>query len=156
MAADRLPKTPLFLALLAVGANSLSSIAADTIFVSAFSLGELSRFVGISALVRVASSFAYAAIVERALGAHPDPRKASRLDGAVMLATAAAFVLSAVVAHTSDKRLLYAVCIAQLVLPPLLPLVAFNATTSTLRARDAKLRKRQWRGGAIYVLVCLH
>ncbi len=138
MAADRLPKTPLFLALLAVGANSLSSIAADTIFVSAFSLGELSRFVGISALVRVASSFAYAAIVERALGAHPDPRKASRLDGAVMLATAAAFVLSAVVAHTSDKRLLYAVCIAQLVLPPLLPLVAFNATTSTLRARDAK------------------
>ena len=138
MAGERLPKTPLLLAVLAVGASSLSSIAADTIFVSAFSLGDLSRFVGISAVVRVASSFAYAAIADRMLGANPDPRKAARLDSAVLIAAALAFALSATFAHSSDKRILYAVCLAQLVLPPLLPLVAFNATTSTLRARHAK------------------
>ncbi len=138
MKVERLPKTPLWLALFAVGANGLSTIAGDTLFVSTFSLGELSRFVGVSAVVRVLASFAYAALMTRMLGSDPGARSSSRFDAAVIAATAALLVASALMAGATDRGAVLAVCIAQLVLPPLLPLIAFNATTSTLEARHAK------------------
>lgn len=135
---ERMPRAPLALAFLCVGANGLSSIAADTLFVSAFSLGQLAQFVGVSALVRVAASFLYAALSERILGSDPPPARAARLDAWVVAITAAGFALSAIASASSSLPVIYAVCLAQLVLPPLLPLVAFNTTAGALRARDAK------------------
>ncbi|MBK8941836.1 MAG: cyclic nucleotide-binding domain-containing protein [Polyangiaceae bacterium] len=134
----RLPVAPLALAFLCVGAGGLGTIAGDTLFVSAFSLGELSRFVGISSLVRVGAAFAYAAVAERLLGADPPPARAARFDAAIVLLTAATFIAAAIGASSSDKAVLYAVCLALLVFPPLLPLIAFNTAASSLQARDAK------------------
>ncbi|NUO54604.1 MAG: hypothetical protein HOV80_37670, partial [Polyangiaceae bacterium] len=134
--APRFPLTPLALAFACVGANGLSTIAADTLFVSAFSLGDLSRFLGVAAVVRVVASLAYAAVMDRLAGS--DPRRAGAIDGAVVALTAALLAGSALLANSSSPAVIYAVCLAQLVLPPLLPLLAFNATASLLAARHAK------------------
>ena len=131
-----LPLAPLALAFACVGANGLSTIAADTIFVSVFSLGDLSRFLGVAAVVRVVASLLYAAIVDRVAG--DDPRRAGTLDGAVLAVTILLFGGSALVARSGSPAVLYGLCLAQLVLPPLLPLIAFNAITSLLAARQAK------------------
>lgn len=129
---------PLALAFLCVGANGLASIAGDTLFVSAFSLGELSRFVALSAVVRVAASFGYAAIADGLLGAEPSPRRAARLDAVFVGLTGLGFVASAIAAASEARSAIYAVCLAQVILPPILPLIAFNTTASALRTRDAK------------------
>lgn len=121
-----------------MGANSLGAIAADTIFVSTFSLGELSRYVAISAVLRVVASFAYAWGTERVLGPRPSQLRAARFDAALVAAAGLSFFVTALFAASPSRAALYAVCVAQLVLPPLLPLVAFNATTASLRARHAK------------------
>lgn len=131
-------RAALALAFLAVGANGLATIGGDTLFVTVFSLGDLSRFVGIAALVRVASSFLYAALAEKLLGRDPSPARAGKLDAVVIAITATACALCAVASVTSDRRVIYAVCLAQVVLPPILPLIAFNTIASALRARDAK------------------
>lgn len=132
----RFPWGPLALAFACVGANGLSTIAADTIFVSAFSLGDLSRFLGVAAVIRVVASLLYAAVMDRVAG--DDPRRAGSLDGAVIGATVVLMGGSALLARSDSPALLYAVCLAQLLLPPLLPLIAFNAITSLLAARQAK------------------
>ncbi|MBL9027981.1 MAG: cyclic nucleotide-binding domain-containing protein [Myxococcales bacterium] len=131
-----LPLAPLALAFACVGANGLSTIAADTIFVSVFSLGDLSRFLGVAAVVRVVASLVYAAAVDRIAG--DDPRRAGALDSAVVAVTIVLLGASAVVARSESPAILYALCLAQLLLPPLLPLIAFNAITSLLAARQAK------------------
>ncbi len=132
----RFPWAPLVLAFTCVGANGLSTIAADTIFVSTFSLGELSQFLGVAAVVRVAASLIYAAVSERIAG--DDPKKSAKVDGAVVAATVALLAVSAALAGSESPTIAYAVCLTQLVLPPLLPLLAFNATASLLAARQAK------------------
>jgi len=137
-AREKLPSAPLLLAFLCVGANGLGAIASDTIFVSTFSLGELSRFVGVSAIVRVVASFAYAALFERLLGHDPSPERAARLDAVVVGGACVTFAASALFATSDNPSILYAVCLAQLVLSPLLPLIAFNTTASALAARHAK------------------
>lgn len=134
----KVPAAPLWLAFCCVGANGLGGIAGDALFVTAFSLGALSKFVGIAALVRVASSFAYAAIVERILDRDPSPEAAARVDAGFAAVAALGFVASAIGATSESPSILYAVCLAQLVLPPILPLVAFNAAAGSARLRDAK------------------
>lgn len=129
---------PLALAFFCVGANGLASIAGDTLFVSVFSLGELSRFVALSAIVRVAASFGYAAIADGLLGSDPSPRRAARLDAVFVGLTGLGFLVSAIAAATEARAAIYAVCLAQVILPPILPLIAFNTTASALRTRDAK------------------
>ncbi len=131
-----LPLAPLALAFVCVGAGGLSTIAADTLFVSVFSLGELSRFLGVSAVVRVAAAFVYAAVVERV--ARDDARRAGALDAVVLGLTAALLAASAVVVPGASPTVIYVVCLAQLLVPPLLPLIAFNALASLLAARQAK------------------
>ncbi|MFO0549991.1 MAG: cyclic nucleotide-binding domain-containing protein [Polyangiaceae bacterium] len=136
--ADAVPLLPLALAFFCVGANGLGAIASDTIFVSTFSLGELSRFVGVSALVRVLVAIAYARTGERLLGPEPTPQRALRFDAIVAALAIITFLVSAAASTSSSRAVLYTVSLAQLVLPSLLPLVAFNATTSSLAARHAK------------------
>ncbi|NUP07953.1 MAG: cyclic nucleotide-binding domain-containing protein [Polyangiaceae bacterium] len=132
------PAAPLLLAFVCVGASGLSAIAGDTLFLSAFSLGELSRFVGVSALVRVVASLVYAALFERWASRDPSPRHAAKFDASVIALAAGGFVVTSWGATLGGPIATYAVCLAQLVLPPILPLIAFNAIASALQARDAK------------------
>jgi hypothetical protein len=117
-------------AFLAVGVSILAAVAGDALFVSTFSLGKLSRFSIVAPLVKVAAAFGYAAVARRAPGAHRD---------ALMLgATAALLAATGAAAARGGATVVYAVCLALLVLPPLLPLVAFNAVASCFDARQAK------------------
>jgi hypothetical protein len=133
-----IPAAPIALALVAVWASNLAQIAGDTLFVSAFSLGDLSRFLGVSAVVRVAAALAYAYLSERAGGSAGDVRRASRFDGLVLSATAVLSLGAATLAHAGTRLTTLLACGLTLVLPPLLPLIAFNAATATLAARHAK------------------
>ncbi|MEJ7733451.1 MAG: hypothetical protein WKG00_30185 [Polyangiaceae bacterium] len=119
----------LCLAFLAVGSMSLAAIAADTLFVSTFSLGALSRFFVISSVVRFVAALAYGALLARSPGA--------RVDTALLVACAATLGASALVAGGGPTSV-YAVSLVALLLPPLLPLVAFNAITACFHARQAK------------------
>ncbi|HTJ84902.1 MAG TPA: hypothetical protein VL400_24460, partial [Polyangiaceae bacterium] len=132
-----IPRAPIALAFACVGASNLAQIAGDTLFVSAFSLGDLSKLVGASAVVRVAASLAYAYLAER-VGRGGDARKTARFDGAILAACAALSLGSAALARADTRATTLAACLVQLVLPPLLPLIAFNAATASLAARHAK------------------
>ena len=118
------------LAFFCVGAVGLATIASDTLLVSAFDLGAVSRFYVVASAVRVAVAFGYAGLARRFAGA--------RFDAAVMLCAAALMIASAPFARGAGGPLLYGVCVAQIVLPPLLPLVAFNAVMDCFHARQAK------------------
>lgn len=117
-------------ALLCVGASSLSGIAADALFVSHFSLGELSRFYLVSSAVRVVMAFGYAELSRR--------RPGHGRDVAFLLACSASMVASGLLAHGGGDVAIYAACVVQLLLPPFLPLIAFNAAMSCFDVRQAK------------------
>lgn len=119
----------LLLAFLAVGAMSLSTIAADTLFVSTFSLGQLSRFFVVSSVVRFGVALAYGSLLRRWTGA--------RADAAVIVATAVSLAACALVAGGGPASV-YTVALVALLFPPLLPLVAFNAVSGCFHARQAK------------------
>lgn len=121
----------LVVAFACVGANGLSTIAGDTLFVSAFSISDLSRFYVVSAIVRVVTSLGFAAIAQRFVG-RPG------FDPAVVATTGATLLVSALASGSHVPSVVYLVCIAQLVLPPLLPLIAFNATAGALDARTTR------------------
>jgi hypothetical protein len=150
-AESKLPLSPLLLSFLCVGANGLAGIAADTVFLSTFSLGELSRLIGVSAAIRVILAFAYAGVSSR-LEQRRGP--SSVVDFGVVISTLGLAVLGALALGSSARAVHYAVCLLALTLPSLLPLVAFNATTDGLDARHAKrllhharlLRARSGRG----------
>lgn len=116
--------------LLAVGAMALSTIACDTLFVSAFSLGSLSRFFVVTSVVRVSVALAYGALARRWVG--------PRADAWFLVATSAMLACTGVAALSSRPAVVYVVCLLQQFLPPLLPLVAFNAVMSCFHARQAK------------------
>ncbi len=118
------------LAFLAVGVSILASVSGDAIFVSTFSLGRLSQFSIVAPLVKVAAAFAFAALARRAPGV--------RTDVAMIGATAALLAATGAIAARGGPVALYAVCVALIVLPPLLPLVAFNAVAACFDARQAK------------------
>lgn len=118
------------LASLAVGAQTLSIIASDTLFVSAFDLGRLSGFYIVTALLRVAVSLAYGAVAERAAGV--------RAETGLLGLTALCALASGLLAHTASQAVLYAVCALLQLLPTLLPLVAMNAAMDCFHARQAK------------------
>ncbi len=120
----------LALAFLAVGAQTLSSIASDTLFVSAFDLGSLSRFYVVTSLLRVVVSLAYGAAAERMRGV--------RAETGLVAVTAAVTLASGVLARDAERPLLYAICVVLQLLPTLLPLVAMNAALDCFHARQAK------------------
>ncbi|HVY48857.1 MAG TPA: hypothetical protein VHB21_23370, partial [Minicystis sp.] len=117
-------------AFLAVGAQLVTTIASDSLFVSTFSLGALSRFLIVSSIVRVFVAFGYAGLSTRLGGA--------RLDALVLAATAVEAAASGFFARSDAPVAIYAVCSAQLLLPPLLPLIAVNAAMSCFHTRQAK------------------
>ncbi|EYF07549.1 cyclic nucleotide-binding domain-containing protein [Chondromyces apiculatus] len=117
-------------AFLGVGAMSLAGIAADTLFVSAFDLGQISRFYVVTSGVRFAAALGYAALLRRYEG--------PRLDGALLLVTATSIGVAALLSQRATGALLYAICVSLLVLPPLLPLITFRAVLGTLEARQAR------------------
>lgn len=126
---------------LAVGALGLTTIATDSLFVSTFDLGTVSRFYVVAAVVRVLAALAYAALsrrVVRGAGPREEERRHARLDRAVLVATALALGASGLVARGGSSSAIYAINVALLVLPPLLPLMAFNAAMSCFHTRQAK------------------
>lgn len=134
-AESKLPLSPLLLSFLCVGANGLAGIAADTVFLSSFSLGELSRLIGVSAAIRVVLAFGYAGVSSR-LEQRRGP--SSVVDFGVVFSALSISVLGALALASSARAVHYAVCLLALTVPSLLPLVAFNATTEGLDARHAK------------------
>jgi hypothetical protein len=118
------------LAFLAVGAQTLASIASDTLFVSAFDLGSLSGFYVVTSLLRVVVSLGYGAVADRAPGV--------RAETGLVAVTAAALVLSGLLAPGAPPPLLYGLCALLQLLPTLLPLVAMNAALDCFHARQAK------------------
>lgn len=127
MTRDRGLAAPIVLSFLCVGASNVAAIAADTIFLASFSLGDLSRLIGIAAALRVALAFAYAAASER-----------RDLDQLVIAASALVCIACGLGEASATGLARWAVCLAALTLPSLLPLVAFNATTDGIDARHAK------------------
>ncbi|AKT40231.1 cyclic nucleotide-binding domain-containing protein [Chondromyces crocatus] len=117
-------------AFLGVGAMSLAGIAADTLFVSAFDLGQISRFYVVTSAVRFGAALGYAALLRRFEG--------PRLDGALLLITAMSVAGAALLSQSATGALLYAICVGLLVLPPLLPLITFRAVSSALESRQAR------------------
>jgi hypothetical protein len=120
----------LALAFLAVGAQTLASIASDTLFVSAFDLGSLSRFYVVTSLLRVVVSLGYGAVAGRGRGV--------RAETGLVALTAATSLASGVLARDAPRPLLYAICVVLQLLPTLLPLVAMNAAMDCFHARQAK------------------
>jgi hypothetical protein len=118
------------LAFLAVGAQTLSSIASDTLFVSAFDLGRLSGFYVVTSLLRVVVSFGYGALAARAKG--------TRAETGLVALTAAAALVAGLFAPSASRPLLYGICVLLQLLPTLLPLVAMNAAMDCFHARQAK------------------
>ena len=120
------------LAFLAVGAQTLASIASDTLFVSAFDLGSLSQFYVVTALLKVAVSLGYGAAAGRMPGVRAEtPTAQSRSRGPPRSA-------SGILAKNASPPLLYALCVLLRLLPTLLPLVAMNAAMDCFHARQAK------------------
>src|SRR5437868_4846792 len=109
----------LLFAFATVAMQGLAMVAADTLFVTTFDLGDLSRFVVVSSVIRVVVTLAYGALGKRARG--------PRADAITVGAAAATMLASGVLAHSSSRAIVYAVCVAQLLVPQLAPLVAMNA-----------------------------
>jgi hypothetical protein len=126
----RLVVPALALAFLSVGASTLASIGSDALFVSTFSLGELSRFLVLSSAIRVALAAAFASLASREAG--------PRFDAVFLITTSAVMGASGLVGFGAAPSLIYATCTVLVLLPPLLPLVAFNAVLSCFHARQAK------------------
>ena len=126
----RLLGPALGLAVLAVGAAGLAHLATDSLFVSTFSLGQVSAFYAVGAVLRVAAAFAYAALADRVGG--------PRLDAATLVVSALSMVATGLVARVSSGVPLYVACAVQAAIPPLLPLVAMNAAMGCFHARQAK------------------
>src|SRR5262245_58495779 len=115
----RVVKPALAFAFLAVGATTLAAIGSDSLFVSTFSLGELSRFLVLSSAIRVALAAAFASLVSRSIG--------PRFDAIFLLITSALMGAAGLLGFSRAPSLIYASCTVLLLLPPLLPVVAFNA-----------------------------
>ncbi len=110
-----------------VGAQVLSVIASDTIFVTAFSLGQLSGFIAFASVVRVLFTFGYGGAARR---------KARR--GGVLLALVAAFTAALGVAvRSAPPPIVYGICLG-LLLVPVAAAEAVSEATETFPARQGK------------------
>ena len=135
----------LALAFASVGAFALSTIASDTLFVSAFDLGAVSRFYLVATLARGSFALLYGAAASR--------MTLPRLDGAVLAITAVVMVVAGSVVGQASKPVLYGVCVLLAFSPSLLPLIAFNTATACLiPARPSvwcRWSERRARSGAL-------
>jgi hypothetical protein len=120
----------MILALLGVGAMTLDTIAADSLLVSHFDLGVLGRFYVVSSLVRVLAVFIYGAAFQR--------WRSRVLDTILLALHSGACLVSGSLATGASPQVMYLICLLQIVLPSLLPLMVFNAALSCFHPRQAK------------------
>lgn len=113
-----------------VGVQTCAVIASDSLFVSAFDLGHLSRFYLVSGLLRVVVSLGYGMLSSRVSSA--------RSDAGFLALTGASLLLSWGAVGTGLPALLYAVCVLLVLLPSVLPLVAMNTVMDYLDPRQAR------------------
>jgi hypothetical protein len=111
-----------------VSAQVLATIASDAIFVTTFTLGQLSGFIALASIARVALIFGYGAFA----------RRQSSRAAAILLVLVGAFtaVLGAVVGLRT-AAVVYGVCIA-LLLVPVAAAEAVSEATETFPARQGK------------------
>lgn len=117
-------------ALLVVAAQVLVIIASDTVFVTAFDLGQLSGFIMVSSVARVVLTLGYGAA---ARWSHGGPLRGVTL-GLVGIVTG----VLAIVLHASSPTLVYAGCTALLVVP----VAASEAVSLSTEAFPARQGKR--------------
>jgi hypothetical protein len=118
------------LAFASVGAFALTNIASDTLFVSAFDLGAVSRFYLVATLARGSFALLYGVAASRLT--------LPRLDAAVLTLTAAVTIAAGTTVGHASKPLIYAVCVLLAFSPSLLPIIAFNAASACFHPRQAK------------------
>ena len=123
----------LAMASLAVGAQTLATIASTSLFISAFASGQLSGFYIVTALLRVAVSLGYGVLAERLCSA--------RADTGLLGVTAGATLAAGLLAHAAARPLLYVICVVLQVLPTLLPLAAMNAAMDCFHATQGARRR---------------
>lgn len=118
-------------ALLVVAAQVLAVIASDTVFVTAFDLGQLSGFIVVASVARVVLTLGYGALARWAhLG--PAPLRGAALGAVGLITGGLAFVLRA-----SSPALVYAACAALLVVP-VAASEAVSVSTEAFPARQGK------------------
>jgi hypothetical protein len=120
----------LALAFASVGAFALATIASDTLFVSAFDLGAVSRFYLVATLARGSFALLYGAAASRIT--------LPRLDAVVLAITAVVMVAAGTLVPHASKLVLYVVCVLVAFSPSLLPLIAFNTASGCFHPRQAK------------------
>jgi hypothetical protein len=118
------------LAFASLGAFALTNIASDTLFVSAFDLGAVSRFYLVATLARGSFALLYGAAASRLT--------LPRLDGAVLVLTGAVMVAAGTAVGHASASVIYAVCVLLAFSPSVLPLIAFNAASACFHPRQAK------------------
>lgn len=126
----RVVAVALAFAFLCVGAQTFAFISSDTLFVSAFDLGALSRFYLVSAVLRVVVSLAYGALSVRFDG--------PRFDAGFLGVTALSMLASFPAARSGAPVALYAACVALVLLPSILPLMAIGTALDCFHARQAR------------------
>lgn len=125
----RLVAPAMVVALLVVAAQVLAVIASDTVFVTAFDLGQLSGFIVVSSVARVVLTLGYGAL---ARGSH-----AGALRGAALLVVGGITGALALVLRAPSPALVYAGCAALLVVP-VAASEAVSVSTEAFPARQGK------------------
>ncbi len=112
-----------------VAAQVLTTIAADTVFVTAFDLEQISGFIVVASIARVAFTFAYGALA-RSRGA--------RSEQAALVAIGVLTAVLAVLLRFRWPPLVYAICVLLLVVP----VAASEAVSVASEAFPARQGKR--------------
>ncbi|HTQ45633.1 MAG TPA: hypothetical protein VMI75_22895, partial [Polyangiaceae bacterium] len=128
----RLVAPAMVVALLVVASQVLAVIVSDTVFVTAFDLGQLSGFIVVAAIARVILTLGYGAV---ARWAHAGPLRGVALGivGAMTCALALALVQ-----RGSSPAVVYAACTALLAVP----VAAQEAVSVSIEAFPARQGKR--------------
>jgi hypothetical protein len=111
-----------------IAAQVLTTIASDTIFVTKFSLGDLSGFIAVTAVTRVLLTFAYGAVAR-----HRGPRVA----GALLVTVGAVTATLGDVVRTRSHTTVYAACVTLLIVP-VAAAEAVNGMSERFPARQGK------------------
>ncbi len=125
----RLVAPSMVVALLVVASQVLAVIVSDTVFVTAFDLGQLSGFIVVAAIARVILTLGYGAV---ARWAHPGPMRGLALGIVGAMTCGLALVL-----RGSSPTVVYAGCTALLAVP-VAAQEAVSVSTEAFPARQGK------------------
>jgi hypothetical protein len=125
----RLVAPAMVVALLVVASQLLAQIVLDTVFVTAFDLGQLSGFIVVASVARVVLTLAYGVVARLS---HAGPLRGAALAVVGVLTGALALVL-----RSPSPALLYAGCTALLIVP-VAAAEAVSVSTEAFPARQGK------------------